>query len=305
MATIGITGGTGFVGTNLSRLLVSKGYQVIIFTRGQAKAAQGKVAYAHLDATKQECDTDALGKLDALVNMAGAGIADERWSDKRKQEIVTSRVDLTRFLVSRLKTHAPGCKTFVSASATGYYGGDRGDARPFTETSIPSSDFLGTTCRAWEEAAQEAETIARTVILRFGIVLGKESGAFPLLVKPLSFGIKPTLGSGIQVVSWIEVTDLARMILYALEQQKLTGIYNAVAPTPVAHKTLMNTIAKEKGGIHIPAPAPAFVLQIMLGEMSKEILQSCTVSAQKILDAGFTFSYPDIASATKAILDKG
>ncbi len=305
MATIGITGGTGFVGQHLSRLLVSKGYQVIIFTRGQAKAAQGNIAYAHLDATKQECDTDALGKLDAIVNLAGAGIADERWSDKRKKEIVESRVNFTDFLVAQMKLFAPNCKTFISTSATGYYGGDRGDARPFTETSIPSSDFLGNTCQQWEDAAHKTEPTVRTVILRFGIVLGKESGAFPVLSRPLSFGIKPILGSGTQMVSWIEVDDLARMIVFALEQKELTGIYNAVAPTPVTHRTLMNTIGKVKGGIHLPVPAPAFALKIILGEMSIEVLQSCTVSAQKIQDAGFTFNYPDIVSATKAILGKG
>ena len=305
MSTIGITGGTGFVGQHLSALLVSKGYKVIIFTRGDSKAGAGDISYAHMDATRQECDTTALGKIDAMVNMAGAGIADERWTEKRKQEIVESRVNLTGFLVAQMKQHATACKTFVSASATGYYGGDRGDARSFTETSIPANNFLGNTCRDWEDEAHKAEAFARTVILRFGIVLGKESGAFPILAKPLSFGIKPTLGSGTQIVSWIEVDDLAKMILFALEKKEVTGIYNAVAPKPVTHGTLMDTIGKVKGGIHIPVPAPAFALKIILGEMSIEILQSCTVSAQKILDAGFTFDHPDILSATKAILGKG
>jgi NAD dependent epimerase/dehydratase family enzyme len=140
--------------------------------------------------------------------------------------------------------------------------------------------------------------------LRFGIVLGKEKGAFPRFAKPLSYGILPILGSGKQTVSWIEVTDLARLILFALENEQLSGIYNAVAPNPVSQKKLMETIAGIKGGVRIPVPVPAFVLKILLGGMSVEILKSCTVSADATLASGFHFNYPEINSVVSAILNR-
>ncbi len=136
----------------------------------------------------------------------------------------------TQFLIGQLRQYAPACKTLISASAIGYYGPDHVGAEPFTESSPPCSDFLADTCRQWEEAALNAAGFMRTVILRFGIVMGRESGAFPKFAQPLSFGIMPILGGGSQVVSWIEVHDLAKLIVYALENARLSGIYNAVAP---------------------------------------------------------------------------
>lgn len=305
MQTIGITGGTGFVGKHLTSLLTGKGYQVIIFSRNaQDKVAMGPVSYACWDAEQRKCDTNALGKLDAIVHLAGAGVADKRWTNARKKEIIDSRVKATDFLVGQLKEHGPQCKTFVAASAIGFYGPDTANKAPFTESAPPYNDFLGTTCKAWETSSAKAEDIMRTVILRFGIVLGKESGAFPQFAKPTDMGIVPLLGGGKQTISWIEVDDLARMILYSLEHSQINGVYNAAAPNPVTQKELMRSIAHEKGGIKIPVPVPSFVLKIMLGEMSVEVLKSCTVSAKKVLEAGFVFDHPTIDSAVKYILAK-
>ena len=299
MKVIGITGGAGFVGQHLTQLLLSEGYKVVVFTRSVAQnPVKQNVTYAHWDADKGECDLNSLKTADAIVHLAGEGIADKRWSDKRKQQIVNSRVKGTNFLVQQIKDFAPDCKVLVSASATGYYGRDRDGAIPFAETAPPATDFLGDTCRKWEDESEKASS----VILRLGIVLGKEAGAFREFVKPMAFGVKPILGGGKQMVSWIEVDDLVRMIVHAIEQPEMKGVYNAVAPKPVTHKELMDTIARVKGGIKIPAPVPAFVLKIMLGEMSEEVLKSCTVSAQKVQDAGFVFQYPEIDGAVKAIL---
>ncbi len=304
MKTIGITGGTGFVGRHLTTLLINKGYNVVIFTRNAPKdRINQQLTYAHWDADKRECDINALKELQAVVHLAGAGIADKRWTEKRKKAIFDSRVTGTDFLVSQLKDYAPGCKTFIAASATGFYGPDQEEKIPFTETALPYNDFLGNTCKQWEMASQKASEFARTVILRFGIVLGKESGAFPQFAKPVSFGIMPVLGSGNQRVSWIAVNDLARLVVFALEHDRMTGVFNAVAPNPVSHRLLMSVIAKEKGGLKIPVPVPAFLLKILLGEMSAEVLKSCTVSAQKTMDTGFTFQHPDISSAVKTILN--
>ena len=303
MQTIGITGGTGFVGKHLTSLLTGKGHQVVIFSRNaQNKAANGMVSYAYWDAEQGKCDINAMAKLDAIVHLAGAGVADKRWTEARKKEIIDSRVKATDFLVGQLKEHAPKCKTFIAASAIGFYGPDTAGKSPFAESAPSYRDFLGTTCEAWETSSAKAQELMRTVILRFGIVLGKESGAFPQFAKPTDMGIVPLLGGGKQTISWIEVDDLARMILYSLEHDEVNGIYNAAAPNPVTQKALMQSIANEKGGIKIPVPVPSFVLRIMLGEMSIEVLKSCTVSAQKVLDAGFVFDHPTIDGAVKYIL---
>jgi uncharacterized protein len=305
MKAIGIAGGSGFIGSALTSLLVNKGYEVVIFTRNKrAKSREPAISYCHWDAENEIYNGKFLKKLYAMVNLAGAGIADKRWKKKRKQEISGSRIKGTDFLIAELKAHAPLCKTFLSASAIGFYGPDMGLHTPFTETASHYDDFLGNICMQWEQSAQKGQEFARTVILRFGIVLGKESGAFAQLAKPMSFGIMPTLGSGGQAVSWIEITDLARLILFALEHEEMQGIYNAVAPCPVTHHELMKTIATGMGGIKIPVHVPSVLLKILLGEMSTEVLKSCTVSAQKIMDAGFTFNHTDITSAIKAILGK-
>jgi hypothetical protein len=266
MATIGIIGGTGFVGSHLAALLAGESHKVIIFSRSKGKTSGNPlISYAHFDYTRKECDTDALAKLTAVVNLAGAGVADKRLTAKRKAEIISSRVDNTHYLIAQLRAHAPGCKTFVAASATGYYGWDKPDGQPFTEGAAPATDFLGTTCRDWEAASHMASPGMRTVILRIGIVLGKEGGAFPQFVAPMAFGVMPILGSGKQIVSWIGVNDLARLMAFALGNEAMNGTYNAVAPAPVTHKKLMQTIATLKGGIKIPIPVPGFLLRIALG----------------------------------------
>ncbi len=302
MKTIGITGGSGFVGQHLARLLVQEGCQVVIFTREPAdKKRENAFRYAAWDPAAGTIDTDALKTLDAVVHLAGAGIADKRWTQKRKQELINSRTHSTRFLVAQLRTHAPSCRTFVSASATGYYGADTPGMPPFSEDAPAATDFLAQLCADWEAAAASVADFAQVVICRFGIVLGRESGAFPSFKKPLHFGIAPVLGNGRQVVSWIHVADLAALLLHVL-QKPVAGIFNAVAPAPVTQKELIKTIAKEKGGLHITAYAPAFVLKAILGEMAGELLKSCTVSCDKIRSTGFRFQYPDIDAAVYDLL---
>ncbi|MBA3830257.1 MAG: TIGR01777 family protein [Taibaiella sp.] len=305
MKVIGITGGTGFIGHHLVKLLTENNFYVVIFSRNKKeKNNKDNVTYAYWDPAREECDLPALQKLDAIVHLAGAGVADKRWTDERKKEIVDSRVKTTAFIIGMLQKHAPNCKTFIGASATGWYGPDRPDTAPFEESTPSYKDFLGNTCRLWEEEEGKAAVFSRLVILRFGIVLGKESGAFPKFAQPTSFGVLPILASGKQVISWIHVDDLCSMILYTLNNTGIKGIYNAVAPKPVTDAQLMATIARVKGGLKIPVHVPAFVLKAMLGEMSIEVLKSCTVSAKKITASGFSFQYADIESAVKDILSR-
>lgn len=304
MQTIGITGGTGFVGKHLSELLIQHGYKVVIFTRARQKSSRNtNLQYCYWSPTEQECDTSTLKQLDAVVHLAGAGVADKRWTPKRKEEIRDSRVAGTRFLIDTLRKHAPQCNTLIAASAIGFYGpDDEHSPKPFREEAPPHNDFLGTTCKDWEAESARGKDQMRTVILRFGIILGKDSGAFPQFAKPQDFGVVPIMGSGRQMISWLHIDDLCRMILWTISNTNIQGIFNAVAPQPVSNKQLMNAIAAVKGGLKIPVPVPAAFLRIGLGEMSIEILKSCTVSAEKVQHAGFHFTYPDITAAVKNLL---
>jgi uncharacterized protein (TIGR01777 family) len=300
MNTIGITGGSGFIGKHLTALLKKDGHEIIIFTRSPEKKTNSKqVKYAYWCPEENKCDLTALKDIDAVVHLAGEGIADKRWTNKRKREIAESRILGTQFLVSQLRSYAPKCKTLVSASAIGYYGPDRGN-HTFTETDDAYNDFLSKTCVEWEAEAQKADYFLRTVILRFGIVLGKEAGAYHELRRPMNFGIVPILGKGTQVTSWIHADDLGRLLAHAALSDELSGIYNAVAPHPVSHQELMNTIAKHKRA-KIRFHVPSILLKILLGEMSQEVLKSCTVSSDKLQHTTFQFQYPKIEDAVREI----
>lgn len=300
MKIVGITGGTGLVGRALARLLAEDGYEIIVFTRKPDKSRKyiKNTTYAVFDPLKKKIDTEQLARVDAMVNLAGEGIADKRWTEQRKTDILESRTFSTSFLVEQLKLHNPDCKVLVNASATGYYGNDNGQ-QPFTEDAPPANDFLGRTCMKWEQASEEAESFTRRVVLRFGIVLSRDGGYFREFCKRMMLGVAPILGNGEQVVSWIHIHDLVRMIRFAIERVEISGVYNAVAPIPVSHSILIHTMARTKGGLKIPIPVPAFVIKLMLGEMSIEVLKSCTVSPEKIMDKGFRFDYRDIETAVK------
>jgi uncharacterized protein len=303
MKYIGITGGTGLVGRHLAKLLANDGYEIIVFTRKPGKEYKyiRNTTYAEWNPLKGKIDTTQLAKVSAMVHLSGEGIADKRWTEQRKTDIVDSRVLGTKFLVEQLKLHAANCKVLICSSAIGYYGKD-GDGEPFTENARPADDFLGRTCALWEAASEDVETNMRRVILRLGIVLAKEGGAFHEFNKPMNFGIMPILGGGEQIVSWVHVKDVARAMRFAIERIELAGIYNVVAPLPVTHSNMVHTMAKNKGWLKIPIPLPSPLVKLILGEMSTEVLKSCTVSSEKIAETGFRFGFRDIETAVKDIL---
>lgn len=304
MQTIGITGGTGFTGKHITKALIDKGYRVVIFTRNPTKYTSGtNLSYALWNTKTGEADAAVFQTLHGIIHLAGEGVADKRWTPVRKQEILESRTQGTAFLSRLVAQHAPNCKVLVSASAIGYYGPDTG-GKPFTENDPPHDDFLGRTCVQWEDASMPITTQMRRVILRTGIVLGNEAGAYREFEKPSRFGILPLLGGGKQTISWIHIDDLAALYIYALENEHMHGAYNAVAPVPVAQKLLMYTIAYEKGLPPLGIPVPAFVLKLILGEMSIEVLKSATVSSARTEASGFIYQYPTIAKAVRNLLGK-
>jgi uncharacterized protein len=304
MQTVLITGGSGLAGTALTKHLVQKGYKVIILSRAkrEADAAMPAVSYARWDVVAGTIDTEAVQQADYIVHLAGAGVMDKRWTDGYKKEIVDSRTISSQLIATVLKNTPNKVKAVISASATGYYGPDAVPAVPFEESAPADKSFLGETCRLWEESIEPVTVQGKRLVkLRIGIVLSHAGGALAEFKKPLRFGIAGILGSGRQVISWIHIDDLCRMILFAIENETLSGTFNAVAPAPVNNKRLTLTLAKQlRGKFFIPVYVPSFVLKLMLGEGSIEILKSTTASCKKIEAAGFKFSYAVIEEALAA-----
>ncbi|NNV57024.1 TIGR01777 family oxidoreductase [Limnovirga soli] len=309
MQTVIITGGTGLIGTALTPMLLNKGYKVIILTRGTAPASTNpQLSYAQWNVNAGTIDANAVAGADYIIHLAGAGVAEKRWSDARKKEILNSRTQSGTLLVKALTEIPNQVQGVISSSAIGWYGADDGaisTIKPFTETEPAATDFLGDTCQQWEESIEPVTKLGkRLAIIRTGIVLSNAGGALAEFKKPLQFGTAAILGGGTQVISWIHIEDICRMYLYALENN-LQGIYNGVAPAPVSNKLLTLCLAKAmRGNYYIPLHVPAFALKLVLGEMSVEVLKSATVSATKIKQAGFQFLYPSIEAAVTNLTAK-
>jgi uncharacterized protein len=307
MATVLITGGTGLIGTALSTLLINKGYQVIILTRNP-KPATDTVTYAAWNPVQQTIDRAAVEQADYIINLAGENVADKRWTKKRKQQLVDSRVKSVELIVKALKEIPNKVKAVISVSGIGWYGHDPviPNPHPFIETAPPASDFLGETCRLWEGSVDPVTALGKRLVkLRTGVVFSAEGGALDEFKKPVKFGIGAILGSGKQVVSWIHIDDICRIYLAAIENEHMQGVYNAVAPSTIPNKELTLSLAKKiKGQFFIPIHVPVLALKMVLGEMSIEVLKSATVSSQKISQAGFQFLYPTLEAALNDLIKR-
>ncbi|HVZ56966.1 MAG TPA: TIGR01777 family oxidoreductase [Chitinophagaceae bacterium] len=312
MAIFLLAGGSGLIGSELAEALVKRGDQVIILTRGsrnQPAATAGKegsIRYAAWDPAAGRIDEESVAQADYIVNLAGAGVADKRWTAGRKREIRESRTGSADMLVRALRDLPNRVRAVISLSAIGWYGPDpaAGARHPFVETDPAATDFLGRTCTDWEAHIRPVSELPgkRLVILRTGIVLTARGGALAEFRKPLRAGVATILGTGSQVISWIHVQDLVRMIRYAAEQESVEGVYNAVAPGPVSNRELVLELARaRKGRFFVPVYVPAWLLRLVLGEMSIEVLKSATVSCGRIREAGFTFLFPSIQSAIRQL----
>ncbi|MDD2327396.1 MAG: TIGR01777 family oxidoreductase [bacterium] len=247
-------------------------------------------------------DREAVEQADAIIHLAGANLGEKRWSDARKEEIVASRVETSHLLFDILQETGHQIEAFVSASAIGYYGTAVTD-KVFMEEEKPlGSDFLSETCRRWEEAAFRFSDLpgVRTVALRTGFVVDRDSDAFGKMLLPTRLGVGSPLGSGNQYLSWIHLEDLCRLYIHAVEDPMIKGIYNAVAPQQVTNAQFMRSLAKEMHRPFFFPSVPAFLLRLVMGEAADLVLGGSRISAQKVLDSGFQFRYERANEAIRA-----
>jgi uncharacterized protein (TIGR01777 family) len=295
-----ISGGTGLIGSLLSSHLKSLGNEVRILSR----KSSNKDDFFRWDPEAGVLDSKAIENAEVLIHLAGAGIADYRWSESRKEEIINSRVDSTLCIKNALSNYPNNINTVIAASAIGYYGGDRGEFE-LSEESDPGDDFLAHSCDLWEEATSTLASAERQLYtFRFGIVLDKRKGALPKISAPFKFGVGSQLGNGKQWMPWIHGNDVVKAVNAAINHEFPSGTYNVTSPNPARNKALSRELATVlKVPLWAP-PVPKFILTLFFGEMSIAFIGSCKVLPVKLLKQGFKFDYPDLSSALTEIYSK-
>jgi uncharacterized protein (TIGR01777 family) len=293
-----ISGASGLVGSALTDVLRRAGHTVSRLVRPGGGGAPGDVGWEPITG---KIELEGLEGWDGIVHLAGASIAEGRWTESRKNVLRASRVDATRHLVNGLLGLARPPKVLVSASAIGYYG-NRGDEQ-LTEACAPGSDFLALLARDWEEEALRAgQNGIRTVLLRFGVILSARGGALPHMLLPFKMGVGGKLGSGRQWMSWVSLAEAVGFARHALENSELTGAVNAVAPSPVRNIEFTKVLGKV---LRRPTlfPAPAFALKLALGEMAEALLLSSQrVIPARLQELGYRFQHPELEGALRAML---
>jgi len=297
MEKVIITGGAVAIGLHLTKLLVANFYEVIIFTRNpKSHPAQPNVRYVQWDPYKQEIDAKSIQEADYIINLAGANLNAKRWTKTYQQEIIASRVESGKLLYQSLKQLPNQVKAVISASAIGWYGTDDPyQKRPFTEGDPQGGNFLSWVCNLWEGSVKPIETLGkRLVVFRFGVVISKDQGMLKEIGRFLPFRSVPILGSGKQMLSWIHMDDLCRMLLFGIQNNTIAGIYNACSSEPLPLAEFTKRIAKRQyGPFYIPLPVPSLMIKLMLGKKGEEmVLNGTWVSNKKIVQEKFPFKYP-------------
>ena len=290
MKKILIAGGSGFLGAALCKALIAQGHQLTVISRDpeqvKKKLAVQAISLADLTATQH---------FDVVINLTGAGIAEQRWSDERKKTLLDSRLQTTQALIDWMRQTAQKPTRFLSGSAIGWYGAQ--EEKTLTEQSSPHDEFVHQLCAAWEQCAQQATDLGiPTVLLRTGVVLDPAGGMLAKVLLPFKLCLGGRLGDGQQWMSWISRDDWVSAVLFLIEQPAVTGPINLCAPYPARNQVFTQSLAK---ALHRPAvfPMPAFVLQFLLGEMSGLLLDSQRVMPSRLEELGFLFRHPTLPDA--------
>ena len=296
-----ITGGTGLIGTRLIHLLGSE-HTINVLTRSP-RPSQGNVHYYKWNPKEQEMDVAALEDIDAIINLAGAGIADKRWTEERKNIILKSRVDSAATLAKYIIANKSKPKVYIGASAVGYYG-DRSDNR-LIESDGPGTGFLADVTVAWEKAHQQvSDMIERSVILRIGIVISNKGGALKEILKPTALGAYGYFGNGQAYYSWIHIDDICGMMIAALSDDQYDGLYNGSAPEPLTNKALVQAVKKGKNGIGLVMPVPELALKLTMGDMTQMLTNSTRAIPKKMIDQKYDYKFTNAADAVRDLIDK-
>lgn len=300
MEKILIAGGTGFVGKHLIPYLAEKGYFIHVLTRKPSSNSSKNIRFFKWDIEQEYIDEKAFEGVTTLINLTGANIAEKRWTKERKSEIINSRIKSIDLLYAYITKGNFKVKTFISSSAVGFYGAVT-TSEIFDETSSNGNDFLASVCVAWEQAVFKFEQLGiRIVILRIGVVIGKNGGMYAKLAPLAQRGIPVSLGNGNQFLPWIEIRDLVCLFEFIISHAEMRGIYNAVASEQITlndfSKALLQSFGKKN---FLPNP-PAFLIQLFLGEMSAMLLEGSRVSNTKLIRTGFTFKYGSLKKSLKS-----
>lgn len=300
MAIILISGGTGLVGRALTKQLISMGHEVRVLSRFPKPSLSVKSFYWNIE--KNEIDEAAFDNIDHFVHLAGSGIADARWTKSRKQNIIDSRVLSMNLITSIIKKKNIVLKSFVGASATGIYGIPTSE-KIFTELDKSNEDFLVTTCQQWESSYNDIQKFSnKNCVIRISVVLSEQGGALKRLLPLFKLGLGSAVGSGKQYMSWIHLDDLISIFCEALFNTNYNGVYNAVATEHINNNYFSKQLARSLSKPFWMLNVPGFLLKILFGEMANVLLQGSRVSNHKLIDAGFKFKYPLLASAFKQIV---
>ncbi|MGD9157748.1 MAG: TIGR01777 family oxidoreductase [Desulfobacteraceae bacterium] len=300
-----ITGGTGFVGSVLSESLLEKGHSVKILTRSirSGNEHSNRLSFVEGDPAQKGQWLAQLAACDVVINLAGASIF-KRWTTKYKQTLIESRILTTRNIIDGLSDRKRDNVLLISTSAVGYYG-FHGDEQ-LDESASPGRDFLASLSMEWEAAANDARNSgARVILNRLGVVLGKGGGAIPMMTPLYKYWIGSPLGNGRQYFSWIHIKDLINIILFQIENKGLDGPFNCTAPNPVTNRELTHTIAAVMNKPLLMPPVPGFMMKIIMGEFADVLLKGQRVIPKKLMDAGFSFEFPEIKSALEDIILRG
>lgn len=291
-----LAGGSGLIGQRIQQLLRAEGYQPAILTRGKSQPDKGRY---HWDPAQNSIDPEALNQCYGVINLAGTNIGQWPWTAARKKSILDSRLESTTFLLEQVRSQTNPPQVYINASATGYYP-DAGDEW-LIEDHAPDVDFLGRTCTQWENAVHRQQPLPfRTCLVRIGLVMSNQGGMYPKMRLGTQFKLGVTFGKGSMYFSWIHIDDLARMFVFLLGNVQSQGIFNGVAPHPLPMKKWMQQLTSFRNS-WLTLPVPAWLLKLILGEFAQLLLKGGRVSADKILQEGFDFKWPEWPAALRDI----
>lgn len=301
MAIILISGGTGLIGKVITKHLLFLGHEVRVLSRNPQSSDGVKAFFWNVE--KQEIDEAAFVGVEHIIHLAGSGIADKRWTDERKKDVLNSRVKSLNLICSVIKRNNIKLKSFVGASAVGIYGMETSETI-YMESQIGKDDFLTTTCIAWEASYKQIEQFSsKMAIIRVGVVLSKEGGALKKMLPIFKLGLGSAIGNGKQYMPWIHIEDLALVFCEGLFNSKISGTYNAVAPQHITNLYFSKQLALSLNKPFFMPHVPSFLLKLMYGEMAKVVLQGSRVSCKKLKDSGFVFKFPDLEGALKNLMN--